>query len=131
MALAMFLLAVSFAFSFSTAALATAPSGDSNDLFGGNSLRADLENNSGLPSNVKDPRMVASRVIQVALGFLGIIAVIIILYAGFTWMIAGGNEEKVGEAKKMLTAGLIGLVIILSAYALASFVIDQIYNATN
>ncbi|KKR91945.1 MAG: hypothetical protein UU95_C0024G0007 [Parcubacteria group bacterium GW2011_GWC2_42_12] len=68
--------------------------------------------------------------IRIVLGFLGIIAMIIVLYAGFKWMLSGGSEEKVGEAKKMLIAGIIGLVLILSAYIIANFVINQIHSAT-
>ena len=70
-------------------------------------------------------------VIRIALGFLGIIAVIIILLGGFKWMTAGGNEDKVGEAKKLITAGVIGLVIIISAFAIATFVLDSLITATS
>jgi len=49
-----------------------------------------------------------ANIINLVLGFLGLIAVVIILIGGFKWMTAGGNEEKVGEAKKLLIAGLIG-----------------------
>ncbi len=102
-----------------------------NNLWGNDTLKRDIKDNSGLPSNVNDPRTVAANVIRYILGFLGILAVVIILYAGFKWMTSGGSEEKVGESKKMLIAGVIGLVIILSAYALADFVITQIFNAAN
>lgn len=69
-------------------------------------------------------------IINVALGLLGIIAVVIILYAGFQWMTAGGNEEKVTEAKGRIIQGVIGLAIIMSAYAIANFVITQLSTAT-
>jgi amino acid transporter len=69
-------------------------------------------------------------IIQYMLGFLGIIAIIIILYGGFTWMTAAGNEEKVGKAKQIITAGIIGLVIIFVSYALVTFVISQLLSAT-
>ena len=77
-----------------------------------------------------DIRTTIARIIRVAMGLLGIVAVVIILIGGFTWMTAGGNEEKVGEAKKWIFAGIIGLAIILSAYALANFVINSLVNAT-
>ncbi len=69
-------------------------------------------------------------IINVLLGLLGIIAVVIILVGGFKWMTAGGNEDKVGEARKMIFAGIIGLAIILSAFAIAKFVIAQLASAT-
>lgn len=77
-----------------------------------------------------DPRTVIGRIINMALGFLGVIAVGIILLGGFKWMTAGGNEEKTDEAKKLLGAGVIGLVIILSAWAIATFVINSLITAT-
>ena len=67
--------------------------------------------------------------IRVVMGFLGIVAVIVILLGGFMWMTAGGNEEKVGKAKKLIISGIIGLVIVISAYAIAYFVISSIITA--
>ena len=81
-------------------------------------------------STPRDPRNIVVDMIRVVLGFLGVIAVVLILYAGFKWMTSRGNEETIGDAKKILTAGLIGLIIILSAYIIANFVIKQIYSAT-
>jgi hypothetical protein len=78
----------------------------------------------------RDPREIVGSIINVALGFLGVIAVAIILMGGFKWMTAGGNEEKVSEAKKLLGAGVIGLAIVLSAWAVSTFIIDAIYGAT-
>lgn len=83
---------------------------------------------TGLGTN--DIREGVMNVVNVLLGFLGILAIIIILWGGFRWMTSGGNEEKVGEAKKVITAGIIGLVIIFTAYALATFVISQLLTAT-
>ena len=77
-----------------------------------------------------DIRVTIARIIQTAMGLLGIIAVLIVLYGGFKWMTAAGNEESVAEAKKILIAGVIGLVIIVSAYALASFIISSLVSAT-
>jgi hypothetical protein len=76
-----------------------------------------------------DPRVVAKNLIQVILGFLGIIAVVIILLGGFKWMTAAGNEDKVGEAKKIIVAGVIGLIIILGAWAIANFVLTNVMSA--
>ena len=83
---------------------------------------------SGL--GTKDVRETVARIINVALGLLGIVAVVIILIGGFEWMTAGGNEEKTGEARNRIFAGIIGLAIILSAYAIAQFVINSLVSAT-
>ncbi|MFA6255188.1 MAG: hypothetical protein WC675_04150 [Patescibacteria group bacterium] len=78
----------------------------------------------------KDIREGIMAIVNVLLGFLGIIAIIIILYGGFVWLTSGGNEEKVGQAKKIISAGVIGLVIIFISYAIATFVINQLITAT-
>lgn len=71
-----------------------------------------------------------ARVINIAFGFLGIIAVILVIYAGFLWMTAHGNEDQVKKAKLILRNAVIGLVIILSAWGIAAFVISRLSNAT-
>ena len=78
----------------------------------------------------QDLRTTIMLVINIIMGFLGIIAVLIILTGGFKWMTAGGNEEKVAESKKLIIAGIVGLAIIFGAYAIASFVIQSLVNAT-
>ncbi|MBU2509264.1 MAG: hypothetical protein ABII13_04495 [Patescibacteria group bacterium] len=77
-----------------------------------------------------DVRQTAARIINVALGFLGIVAVIIVLIGGFKYMVSGGNDEKTGDAKKLIVSGIIGLAIILSAWAITSFVISRLITAT-
>jgi len=61
-------------------------------------------------------------VIQIFLGFLGIIFVILILWAGYNWMTAGGNEEKVTKAKNTQTRAIIGLIVTASAYAIWRYI---------
>jgi len=72
-----------------------------------------------------------AKIINVALSLLGIVAVVIILIGGFRWMTAGGNDEKVTEARKWIFSGIIGLAIVLSAWAIARFVLQQLSIATN
>ncbi|NCN22440.1 hypothetical protein GW758_00765 [Candidatus Falkowbacteria bacterium] len=74
----------------------------------------------------QDPREVIGRFIKFALGFLGLIAVSIILIGGFKWMTSGGSEEKTGEAKKLLGAGVVGLIIVLASWGLATWLIENI-----
>lgn len=78
----------------------------------------------------QDPRETVANVIKIALSFLGIVAVVIVLWGGILWMTAAGNSDKVDQAKKVLFSGLIGLIIILSAYAVTQFVINQLIGAT-
>jgi hypothetical protein len=77
-----------------------------------------------------DLKQTIGNLIRVALGFLGVVAVVIVLYGGFKWMVSGGNDEKVGEAKKLIISGIIGLAIILSAYAITTFVISSFLTAS-
>ncbi|MFA5134965.1 MAG: pilin [Patescibacteria group bacterium] len=69
-------------------------------------------------------------IVQWVLGFLGLVAVIMILIGGFQWMTAGGNEEKVASAKKIISAAVIGLIVILLAWAIVIFVVSQTKNVT-
>lgn len=69
-------------------------------------------------------------IVQTILGFLGLLAVLLVLWAGFLWMTAGGNEDQIAKAKSILIAALIGLLIILSAYAITTFVLKEFGGAT-
>ena len=129
MILTMALIAFMPVFAFSLPVMAAT---DSVNVWGtdaqGNDLSDVVPNATGLGD--RDPRQIAASVINIILGFLGIVAVIIILLGGFKWMTAGGNEDKVGEAKKLIVAGIIGLVIIIGAFAIATFVLNSLISAT-
>jgi hypothetical protein len=100
--------------------------------------QGNLGANELLPQNIGqtaglstgDVRLTAARIIRVAMSLLGIVAVVIVLIGGFKWMTAGGNDDQVGEAKKWIFSGIIGIAIILSAYAITSFVITNLVTAT-
>ena len=71
---------------------------------------------------VKDPSIVATQIVQWILSFVGVIFLVLMIYGGFTWMTAGGNQESIGKAQKTVVAAIIGLVIVISAYAITTFV---------
>ena len=77
-----------------------------------------------------DIRLTIAKIIRVAMGFLGVIFLGIILFGGYEWMTAGGNDEKVSQAKKRIYTGVIGLAVILSSYAISYFVIMSLTAAT-
>lgn len=68
----------------------------------------------------------AGTVIKTALSLVGTIFLILTVYAGILWMTARGNEEHVKKAKEIITASIIGLVIVLSAYAVTYFVTTKL-----
>ncbi len=108
--------------------LIASPVGAASDTFGMNFVK---NGSNGINLGNKDPRTMAAEIINVLLTILGIVAVGIVLLGGFKWMTAGGNEDKVSEAKKLLGAGVIGLVIILASWGIASFVLNELMTATN
>lgn len=77
----------------------------------------------------QDVKETIENIIRIIVGFLGIITIIIILAGGFKWMTSGGNEDKIAEAKKLISAGVVGLVVVLAAYAIASFVVNSLTQA--
>ncbi len=79
---------------------------------------------SGL--STESPILIVARLIRIFLSFLGIIFTILIIYAGYLYMTAGGEAEKAKKAKKLIKQAVIGLLIILSSYAIATFVINAI-----
>ncbi len=77
-------------------------------------------------TGTQDIRITIARIVRTGLGLLGTVALLLILYAGFIWMTAAGDMEKIDRAKKTLTAAVIGLVIIMSAFAITSFIISRL-----
>lgn len=69
---------------------------------------------------------VLATVIKAFLSLLGIIFVILIILAGYNWMTAAGEEEKVNKAKDTLKRAIIGLIIVASAYAITYFVFTNL-----
>ena len=85
-------------------------------------------NTSGLGR--QSPSVTIAYVIEVLLGFLGVIFIILIIYSGFMWMTSAGNEDRIDKAKKIMTSAIIGLAIVLAAYIITHFIIDKLLEAT-
>ncbi len=71
------------------------------------------------------------KLINAFLGVLGIVFVLLTVYAGYLYMTAQGSAEKTEKAKTLLGQAVIGLVIIVAAYSIANFVISQLLTATS
>lgn len=61
-------------------------------------------------------------VISTVLSILGVIFLAITILAGYKWMMAQGNEKNVSEAKDSMTRAVIGLIVIISSYAIWVFI---------
>lgn len=68
------------------------------------------------------PQEIIVKVVRYFLTFVGIFMTISVLYAGFQWMTSGGEAEKIDKAKSRLKYSVLGLLIVLSAYAIVIFV---------
>ncbi|MBD3359414.1 MAG: hypothetical protein GF365_01765 [Candidatus Buchananbacteria bacterium] len=73
-----------------------------------------------------DPGQIVAEVIQAALTLVGALLVILMVYGGITWMTAGGNEEKVGKAKKTIIYSIIGVLVIIGSYSITFFISSTI-----
>jgi hypothetical protein len=95
-------------------------------------------NNAGATSGYKQVTgesganlgFIIATIINSLLGLVGVIFLVLIIYSGYTWMTAGGDEGKVEKAKETIGRAVIGLVIVLLAYAIANFIIPTVLCAT-
>ncbi len=62
------------------------------------------------------------KIVGSILSFVGVIFLILMIYGGFTWMMARGNEQEVAKAKEIITNAVIGLIVVLSAYAITAYI---------
>ncbi len=85
---------------------------------------------SQLAISTKSIPQFAGEIVGVGLSLVGIVFFLLMLYAGIRWMIAGGKSEDVQKAKDTLEAAAIGLVIVLSAYAITQFVFSSLLSGS-
>jgi len=116
---------ISFLFNFNKFAFAQTPT-----LLNAQEFLGQTAKETGFTQNPKEPTIIIGNLINYLLTLLGIVFVGLILYGGFQWMTAGGNEEKIKKAKTTLTRAIIGLVIVLAAYSITWFVVNSLINAT-
>lgn len=79
---------------------------------------------------VTDVRIRVVRIINVALTILGLLVVVLIIFAGFRWMTAGGNEDTVKNAQGILKNAIIGLIIIILAWSISRFILIRLEKIT-
>lgn len=81
--------------------------------------------NAGLSTSTDLPTIIG-KTIGIVLGILGVIFLIIVVYAGFLYLTSSGEETNVKKAKKMLSQAVIGLILIVSAYAITGLVTEAL-----
>ena len=89
----------------------------------------DTAEQSGIIVDNKQPPTLYQTIgkfINLFLAFLGVVFLIIIIYAGFVWMMAKGNQEEVNRAIDWMKNAFIGIIIVLAAYLLTNYVVFRI-----
>lgn len=90
-------------------------------------------NNAASPAGLTqtgDLPHIIGNIIFVLLSFTGVVLLVLMLYAGFLWMTAGGSVDQVKKARTMITNALVGLVIVTASYAIVNFVLTSLVGAT-
>ena len=94
--------------------------------FGSENLQTVAEG-AALATSTTLPVLIGN-IIRTFIGLLGIVFLLLMIYAGYQWLTAQGDSDKVSHAKDLLKNAVIGLIIITAAYAIASFVIGAVAN---
>lgn len=85
---------------------------------------------AGYNTTATNPDTVITTVIRIALSFVGVIFLVLMIYGGYLWMMARGNEDQVTKAKNLITAAIIGLIIVIAAYAISMLVVGMLSEQT-
>lgn len=95
------------------------------DAFGDKLNTVAGRDGAGYQTNA-NPETLIGQVIRVIVSFVGVIFLVLMIYGGYMWMTARGNDQQVEKAKNLITAAIIGLIIVLAAYAITYILIDKI-----
>jgi len=74
----------------------------------------------------EDIPSIMANVIKSLLSMVGIVFLLLIIYGGVMWMTAGGNEQRIEKAKKILINASVGLAIIILAYSITYFIVESL-----
>lgn len=75
---------------------------------------------------VLPPEQIIANLIEVTLSVVGVILIILVIYGGYLWGTAGGNEERAKEAQRLIRNAVIGVIIVFGAYFITAFVVGKI-----
>lgn len=72
---------------------------------------------------------ILSLVLEIILSILGLILLLYILYGGYTWMTAAGNTEQAKKAQATIQNAVIGMIVLICAYAITQYVTGLVSSA--
>lgn len=78
-----------------------------------------------------DPVIVSAQIINVFLRLLGTVTIILMIYAGWIWLWARGNEEDIKRAKDIMRGAIIGLLVVLGSFGIMQYVFYYLAKITN
>jgi len=113
------------AMAFAFVSQAVSPANAADNLWSQQTGMSDIQTKFGAQTDVK---LVAANVVKIFLGFLGIIFVLLLIFAGFKWMTARDNADEVKKALTTIRYAVIGIIIILLAWVVANYVTDTLAN---
>lgn len=92
----------------------------------------DVTTQAGYSSGTNENTMLdtISMIIQVFLSLLGVVFLVLIIYGGYLWMMDQGNNDKMKKAQNLITAAVVGLIIVLLAYSISYFVFSSFASQT-
>ncbi len=87
------------------------------------SYAADWSDPSGnIPARISDLEVIFSKILSLAVPASGIAAFIMLIAGGFKYLTSDGDPKKAQEAQQTITYALIGLILLVSAYIIISFI---------
>ncbi len=95
----------------------------------GNQTLNNVSGNVGYNTGQQLPETIGN-IIKVIIGLIGLIALVIFIAGGFLWMTAGGDEDQIKKAKSLMKNAVIGIAIVVLAYAATSFIIGRLITVS-
>ncbi|HTX87269.1 MAG TPA: hypothetical protein VMC41_04375 [Candidatus Nanoarchaeia archaeon] len=97
-----------------------------SNAFDTNTISAAAGNTASAGTNVYQ---IIGTIIQTLLGLLGVIFILLLVYGGVTWMTSEGDEAKVEKAQRIIRSAIIGLIVVIAAFAISVFAISVLNKA--
>jgi len=90
-----------------------------------------VANAAGVQNSNTSLVVIIGRIINIALGFVGIILLLLFLYSGYEYMTAGGDSKKVESAQTRIKNAIIGLLIIMASFGIVNFILSKLTGDTS